>query len=50
MYCTTPSGTRYQTGWPRPTRARQSLDEIASAGTSSRVTAPSGKPARSTAS
>jgi hypothetical protein len=24
MYCTTPSGTRYQREWPRPTRARQS--------------------------
>ena len=23
MYCTTPSGTRYQTGWPAPTRSRQ---------------------------
>ena len=33
MYCTTPSGTRYQTGIPRPRRSRQSDDEIASAGT-----------------
>ena len=42
MYCTTPSGTRYQTGFPARTRARQSVDEIANAGTSTRVTAPSG--------
>jgi hypothetical protein len=34
MYCTTPSGTRYQTGSPARTRARQSVDEIASAGIS----------------
>ena len=34
MYCTTPSGTRYQTGTPRRTRSRQSLLEIAIAGTS----------------
>ena len=40
MYCTTPSGTRYQTGMPRPTRSRQSVEEIASAGTSTRLTAP----------
>ena len=33
MYCTTPSGTRYQTGWPAATRVRQSVDEIAIAGT-----------------
>jgi hypothetical protein len=43
MYCTTPSGTRYQTGIPRPTRSRQSLELIASAGTSTRLTAPSGR-------
>ncbi len=39
MYWTTPSGTRYQTGWPRPTRCRQSVEEIAMAGTSTRLTA-----------
>ena len=38
MYCTTPSGTRYQTGRPAATRSRQPLDEIAIAGTSSSVT------------
>ena len=27
MYCTTPSGTRYQIGLPTATRARQSVDE-----------------------
>ena len=43
MYCTTPSGTRYQTGMPRPTRSRQSVELIASAGTSTRLTTPSGR-------
>ena len=43
MYCTTPSGTRYQTGMPRATRSRQSVELIASAGTSTRLTAPSGR-------
>ena len=43
MYCTTPSGTRYQTGIPRATRSRQSVELIASAGTSTRLTAPSGR-------
>ena len=38
MYCTTPSGTRYQTGLPAATRARQSVEEIAMAGTFSRDT------------
>ena len=38
MYCTTPSGTRYQTGSPRAVRARQSVEEIASAGISTMVT------------
>src|SRR4051812_7263990 len=33
MYCTTPSGTRYQTGSPPATRARQADEEIAIAGT-----------------
>ena len=42
MYWTTPSGTRYQTGAPLRTRSRQSVDEIASAGTSTSVTEPSG--------
>ncbi len=37
MYCTMPSGTRYQVGLPLATRARHSVDEIASAGTSSNV-------------
>ena len=32
MYWTTPSGTRYQTGIPRATRSRQSVELIASAG------------------
>ena len=31
MYCTTPSGTRYQTGSPCAVRLRQSVEEIASA-------------------
>ena len=43
MYCTTPSGTRYQTGIPRPTRSRQSVELIARAGTSTRLTTPSGR-------
>jgi len=29
MYCTTPSGTRYQTGRSAATRSRQSLEEMA---------------------
>ena len=45
MYCTTPSGTRYQTGSPAATRLRHSLDEIASAGISTREIFPSGRPA-----
>jgi integrase len=45
MYCTIPSGTRYQMGSPAPTRARHSLDEIASAGISTSDTFPSGSPA-----
>ncbi len=44
MYWTTPSGTRYQTGWDRSTRSRQSVDEIAIAGTSSRVIRSEGSP------
>ena len=44
MYCTTPSGTRYQTGRPRATLARQSVEEMASAGTSTRLTRPAGSP------
>src|SRR5436853_39996 len=43
MYCTTPSGTRYQTGMPRATRSRQSVELIDSAGTSARLTTPSGR-------
>src|SRR5699024_3802107 len=34
MYWTTPSGTRYQTGIPACTRCRQSVEDIAMAGTS----------------
>ena len=45
MYCTTPSGTRYQTGSPAATRLRHSLEEMASAGISTRDTLPSGSPA-----
>ena len=37
MYCTMPSGTRYQIGSCSPTRSRQSVEEIASAGTSINV-------------
>ena len=44
MYWTTPSGTRYHTGKPRRVRSRQSVDEIASAGTSSKLTSCSGNP------
>ena len=44
MYCTTPSGTRYQTGSPSRTRSRQAVDEIAIAGTSSTLTPSSGRP------
>ena len=43
MYWTTPSGTRYQTGRPSATRVRQSVDEIAIAGTSTSVATPSGR-------
>ena len=43
MYCTTPSGTKYQTGLSATTRARHSLDEIAIAGTSTRVTESAGR-------
>src|SRR3954454_14993293 len=46
MYCTTPSGTRYHTGSPRMWRARQSVDEIASAGISTIVTRSVGMPSR----
>jgi hypothetical protein len=38
MYCTTPSGTRYQIGCPSACRSRQSVEEMASAGTSNIVT------------
>jgi glycosyltransferase involved in cell wall biosynthesis len=44
MYWTTPSGTRYQTGSPAATRSRQSVDEMAMAGTSCRVTRSAGRP------
>ena len=44
MYWTTPSGTRYQTGSWDLTRARQSVELIAMAGTSMRVTWSSGSP------
>src|SRR6478736_6260563 len=44
MYWTTPSGTRYHTGWPASARRRQSVDEIARAGTSSVETTPGGSP------
>src|SRR6476469_2962984 len=44
MYWTTPSGTRYQTGAPSATRARQSVELIAMAGTSCSVTRSSGSP------
>ena len=43
MYWTTPSGTRYQTGSPAATRSRQSVEQIASAGTSTRLTASAGQ-------
>src|SRR5690625_6692804 len=43
MYCTTPSGTRYQTGSPRSTRLRQSVEEMASAGISTMVTRSDGR-------
>src|SRR5699024_9617935 len=36
MYCTTPSGTRYQTGRPSAARLRQSVEEMAMAGMSTR--------------
>ena len=44
MYWTTPSGTRYQTGSPPWTRARQSVELIAMAGTSMRVIRSAGSP------
>ena len=44
MYWTTPSGTKYHTGKPRFTRLRQSVDDIASAGTSSKLTPAAGRP------
>ena len=44
MYCTTPSGTRYQTGQPPATRSRQSVELIAMAGTSCKVTRCRGRP------
>ena len=44
MYWTTPSGTRYQTGSPARTRSRQSVELIAIAGTSWRVTPSGGQP------
>ena len=43
MYCTMPSGTRYQIGWRPVTRSRQSVDEMASAGTSINVIRSGGK-------
>ena len=43
-YCTTPSGTRYQIGRLRPILSRQSVLEIASAGISTRLTRPIGRP------
>ena len=46
MYCTTPSGTRYQTGSPRRVRSRQSVEEMASAGISTIVTRSAGIAAR----
>src|SRR5690606_26937891 len=49
MYCTTPSGTKYHTGKPRPTRSRHSVEEIARAGTSSELTPASGNPRMSKA-
>ena len=44
MYCTTPSGTRYQTGSPLARRSRHSVEEIASAGISRIVTRSCGIP------
>ena len=44
MYWTTPSGTRYQTGSDRSTRARQSVELMAMAGTSWRLTLAAGRP------
>ena len=43
MYCTTPSGTRYQTGSSCSARRRTSVEEMAKAGISSVSTFPSGK-------
>src|SRR5690606_2858606 len=45
MYCTTPSGTRYQPGLSATTRARQSVEEIAMAGISSSEYSPGGSSA-----
>ena len=50
MYWTTPSGTRYQTGSPRATRSRQSVELIASAGISTSVSRSAGSPVRDSAS
>jgi hypothetical protein len=44
MYCTIPSGTRYQIGSPPATRCRHPVEEIASAGISTRLTLSSGRP------
>src|SRR5690606_28050979 len=44
MYWTMPSGTRYHTGSPAAVRSRQSVEEMAMAGTSSRVTLSCGSP------
>src|ERR1700722_6129990 len=46
MYCTMPSGTRYQMGSPARTRSRHSVDEMARAGTSMRLIRSSGRPVR----
>ncbi len=44
MYWTMPSGTRYQIGSPSATRCRHPVEEIASAGISTRLTLSSGRP------
>src|SRR5699024_5377044 len=44
MYCTTPSGTRYQTGRDRDARSRHSVEDIANAGTSTTLTVSAGRP------
>jgi hypothetical protein len=43
MYCTTPSGTRYQTGLPSATRRLQSVEEMDIAGTRTRLTVSAGR-------